>query len=282
MSARATWSGMITFGMVSVPVKLITGTDELSVSFRQLDGSDPEHRRVKQLRWNEGLDREVAYADIVKGYEFAKGEHIVIPDSDIEGLPVPSKRTIEIRQFVQLDEISREHHQRAYYLLPDTGTAKRRVEGSERPYTLLLRALEAKGLVGVGKITMRSRERVCIVRPANGRLLLDTLWWPDEVRTTDLAPLRVVKGELADISDEERDLAVMLVERMARPFAADEYRDTYREALMALIQARLDGEAPAEAEAAAPAPMPDLMAALRQSIEAAGEAAVEDRVLVPA
>ena len=209
------------------------------------------------------LDREVATENIVRGYEHADGVLVLIDDDDVAGLPVPSKKTIAIEQFVDADEIGREFHERAYHIAPG--------EGGERAYALLLHALAAKGLVGVGKITLRSRETMCIVRAQGGRIHVDTLYYPDEVRTRGLAA-----PELPDVRADERAMAEQLVAMMTRPLDLGGYHDEYREALMEVINAKIEGRvvAPAVVIPEAPASV-DVLAQLRASVEAAAQAAGE-------
>jgi DNA end-binding protein Ku len=241
--------------MVAIPVKLYTGTESKDVSFRQLDRED--HSRVRQLRWNMNLDREVPYDQIVRGYEYAKDRYVVLEDEDFDKLPLPTKRTIAIRAFVNLEEIDPVYHEKAYYLEPD--------EAGGKPFALLMRALEEKGLVAVAQVAIRNKERLCALRPADGRILLETLFYPDEIRTTKLEPL-----ELTEVSDEELAMAFTLIEMLEQPFEPDAYHDDYREALMAVITAKPEGQEIVEAAGPETAKVVDLMAALKASVEAAG------------
>ena len=252
---RPIWRGAISFGMVSIPVRLYTATDSKDVSFRQLDRED--HSRVRQLRWNMELDREVPYDQIVRGYEYAKDRYVVLENEDFDKLPLPSKRTIGIKAFVKLDEIDPAYHEKAYYLEPDEAGAK--------PFALLVRALEAKGLVAVAQVAIRNKERLCALRAGENRILLETLYYPDEIRTAQLEPL-----DLEDVSEEELAMAFTLIGMLEKPFAPGEYHDEYREALMAVINAKLEGVELAEAAEPETAKIVDLMAALRASVEAAG------------
>ena len=259
--ARATWSGNVTFGLVTTPVKLYGATESKAVAFRQLDAEDLSP--VSRLQWNRVLDREVDASGIVRGYEHTKGSYVIITDDDVAGLPVPSKKAIAIEQFVEATEIGREYHERAYHIEP--------AEGGERAYALLLHALEAKGLVGVGKITLRSRESMCLLRAQDGRIHVDTLYYPDEVRTRGAAA-----PELPDVSGEERAMAEQLVAMMAGRFDAERFRDEYREALMEVINAKIEGREITQAETAPEAPPQlDVLAQLRASVAAAAAAAAD-------
>ena len=252
---RPIWRGAISFGMVSIPVRLYTATESKDVSFRQLDRED--RSRVRQLRWNMELDREVPYDQIVRGYEYAKDRYVVLENEDFDRLPLPSKRTISIKAFVQLEEIDPAYHEKAYYLEPDEAGAK--------PFALLVRALEAKGLVAVAQVAIRNKERLCALRAGENRILLETLYYPDEIRTAQLEPL-----DLAEVSEDELAMAFTLIGMLEKPFAPEEYHDEYREALMAVINAKLEGVELAEAAEPETAKIVDLMAALRASVEAAG------------
>ena len=253
---RPIWRGAISFGMVAIPVKLYTATESKDISFRQLDRED--HSRVRQLRWNMDLDREVPYDQIVRGYEYAKDRYVVLEDEDFEKLPLPSKRTIDIQAFVRLEEIDPIYHEKAYYLEPD--------EAGGKPFALLMRALEEKGLVAVAQVAIRNKERLCALRPGDGRILLHTLFYPDEIRSTRLEPF-----EAAAVSDDELKMALTLVEMLEKPFEPDEYHDEYHDALMIVINAKLEGQEIVEAAEPETAKVVDLMAALKASVEAASQ-----------
>ena len=256
--------------MVAIPVRLFTATESKDVSFRQLHRED--HSRVRQLRWNPNLDREVPYDEIVRGYEYAKDRYVVLDNEDFDKLPLPTKNTIAIRAFVKLEEIDPVFYERAYYLEPDETGAK--------PFALLLRALEAKGLTAVAQVAIRNKERLCALRPgAEGRVLLETLYYPDELRTAALEPF-----EQTEVSEDELQMALTLIEMLEAPFQPEDYRDEYRDALMQLIEAKLEGQELVEAEAPETAKVIDLMAALRASVEAASQraAAREEPEAAPA
>ena len=253
---RPIWRGAISFGMVAIPVKLYTATESKDISFRQLDRED--HSRVRQLRWNMNLDREVPYDQIVRGYEYAKERYVVLEDEDFDRLPLPSKRTIAIQAFVRLEEIDPIYHEKAYYLEPD--------EAGGKPFALLMKALEEKGLVAVAQVAIRNKERLCALRPGDGRILLHTLFYPDEIRSTKLEPF-----EAAAVSDDELKMALTLVEMLEQPFDPDAYHDQYRDALMTIINAKLEGQEIVEAAEPETTKVVDLMAALKASVEAAGQ-----------
>lgn len=252
--ARSIWNGLITFGMVSIPVKLFVATESKDVSFNQLHAEC--HGRLKQLRWCPVCEREVAWGEIVRGYEYAKDQYVVLADEDFERLPLASQRVIELSAFVRAEEIDPVYYEKSYYLEPDQAGVK--------PYTLLMRALREKGLTAVAKIALRNKERLCALRPLDGTLMLETLYYPDE--------LRVQRGvELPDIQVSERELemAYQLIDLLSEPFDPAKYRDEYRAALMEIIEAKLAGQEVVEAPAPAEAKVTDLMAALQASVEAA-------------
>ena len=252
--ARSIWRGAISFGMVSIPVKLYTATESKDVAFRQLVAEDL--KPLKQLRWSPSLDREVAFEEIVKGYEYAKDQYVIVDEEDFERLPVPSKHTIAITAFVRADEIDPVYYEKAYQLDPD--------EVGVRPFALLLRAMEHKGLIAIGTLALRQKEHLVALRPANGRIMLETLYTPDEIR-----PFEGIDVADVPVSEQELQMAYALVDMLHEPFDPTQYRDAYREALMTMIATKLEGGEVVVAEEQAPAAQTvDLMAALKASIEA--------------
>lgn len=251
---RAIWRGAISFGMVSIPVKLYTATESKDISFRQL--AEEDLKPIKYLRWSPTLDREVEFSEIKKGYEYAKDQFVILDDEDFENLPVPSKRTIAITQFVEASEIDPVYYEKAYFLDPD--------EAGKKPYTLLLRALEERGLVAIGKLALRQKEQLVAIRPQEGHLTVEMLLYPDEVRSyegTDVSDVTVSKDEMK--------MAFALIDMLHEPFDPDRYKDEYRDVLMNMITTKLEGgEVVVASEDEAPAQTVDLMAALRASIEA--------------
>jgi DNA end-binding protein Ku len=260
---RPIWKGAITFGMISIPVKLYGATESKDLAFNTL------HRecksRLKQKRWCPVHDREVFSDEVVRAFEYTKGQYIELSDEDIEGLPVPSKQTIELTSFVKQADIDPVYFERTYYLEPEQIGVK--------AYALLLRALKAKQVSAVAKIALRNRESLCILRPSeHGILMLETLYYPDEIRTQELPALPDVL-----VSQPELAMALNLVEMLEEPFEPKQYHDQYRVALLDLIEAKRNGN---EVVATPAAPLPktvDLMTALKASLEAArkskGEAA---------
>ena len=250
---RAIWKGVISFGMVSIPIRLFPATESKDIGFRQLRRDT--NTRVRMLRWDPVEEQEVPYDEIVKGYEYAKDRYVVLDDEDLEKLPLPTKHTIELTAFVEEAEIDPVHYEKSYYLAPDDAGIK--------PYSLLIRAMQAKGLIAIAKVAIRTKERLCALRTRGDQLILETLYYPDEIRDP---------GESAaveEITEQEMEMARALIEMLEEPFDPEQYTDQYREALMTIIEAKLEGQEVATPEAAAPQPAVDLMAALRASVEAA-------------
>lgn len=250
---RPIWKGTISFGMVSIPVKLYTATESKDISFRQLHETD--HARIQYQRYCPVDERKVELDEIVKGYEYGKDRYVVVTDEDFDKLPVPGKHTIELSAFVDAADIDPIYYEKTYYLEPEEIGAK--------PYALLTKALEEKKKVAIAKIAIRNRERLCALRLLDGQLALETLLYGDEVRP----PAEVPEFE---ISDAEMKVALALIELLEEDFDINKYRDEYRDALARMIEAKLEGqEIVAPEEPAEPAPAVDLMAALKASVEAA-------------
>lgn len=250
---RSIWKGVITFGMVSIPVRLFPATEEKDISFHLLHA--PDHSRIKFKRFCSNEDREVPNEELVRAYEVSKDRYVQVTDEDLEKLPLPSKHTIELSEFVKLDEIDPIYYEKSYYLEPE--------ETGLKPYTLLTRTLQAKGAVGVAKVALRNKEHLCALRPLDGTLVLETLHYPDEIRVHEAKLPNVL------VNDREVDMATSLVEALSEPFDPARFRDQYREALMELIESKTEGREVVVPEGAEAAPVTDLMAALRASVDAA-------------
>lgn len=250
---RSIWNGVISFGMVSIPVKLLTATDTKDVSFNLLHKECGS--RLKQLRWCPVHERAVEWSEIARGYEYAKDEYVVMEESDFEKLPLPSKQTVELTAFVKAEEIDPIYYEKSYYLEPD--------EKGKKPFALLMKALREKGLTGIAKIAIRQKEQLCALRAMNGTLVMETLLYPDEIRA---APEEV--GDV-DVSKKELDMAFTLIDLMTEQFDPEQYTDEYREALLKVIEDKLEGVEAEAAVVAAPAKVTDIMSALKKSVEAA-------------
>ncbi|MDX3386728.1 Ku protein [Streptomyces niveiscabiei] len=262
-TVRSIWNGAISFGLVSIPIKLVNATESHSVSFRQIhteDGGRIRYRKVCELE-----DREVAGAEIGKGYEEADGTIVPITDDDLAHLPLPTARTIEIVAFVPADRIDPLQMDTAYYLAASGIPAA-------KPYTLLREALKRSNKVAVAKYALRGRERLGMLRVVGDAIAMHGLLWPDEVRVPEgVAP----ETEVA-IRKEELDLADVLMDTLGE-VDLDDLHDEYREALQELIAAKSSGETPSEpASPPSSAKVLDLMAALEKSVNAAKASRGED------
>ncbi|MFM9610086.1 Ku protein [Streptomyces niveiscabiei] len=262
-TVRSIWNGAISFGLVSIPIKLVNATESHSVSFRQIhteDGGRIRYRKVCELE-----DREVAGAEIGKGYEEADGTIVPITDDDLAHLPLPTARTIEIVAFVPADRIDPLQMDTAYYLAASGIPAA-------KPYTLLREALKRSNKVAVAKYALRGRERLGMLRVVGDAIAMHGLLWPDEVRV----PEGVAPETEVSIRKEELDLADVLMDTLGE-VDLDDLHDEYREALQELIAAKSSGETPSEpASPPSSAKVLDLMAALEKSVNAAKASRGED------
>ena len=264
---RAIWTGAISFGLVTVPVKVYSAIERKTVRFHQLSAKTGV--RVVQRRVDPQTGDEVPYEDIVKGYELAPDRYVVIEPGELDTLEPTKTRTIEIEDFVQLSEIDPIYYDHPYYLVPGTGGAK--------PYRLLLQAMHETGKVGIARVVMRSKEQLVAVRPMGDVLGMATMLFGDEV----LSPERLDEApEAAGVKVTKRELEVagQLVESLAGQFEPDKYRDTYREQVLGLIERKAQGKKIAlqpPSEEVAPA-APDLMGALKASLEAVNARAQDD------
>jgi DNA end-binding protein Ku len=252
--ARAIWSGSISFGMVSIPVKLYGATESKDIRFQLLHATCGS--KLQQRRWCPTDEVEVPWNEVARGYEYSKGQYVLLTDEDFEQLPLPSKHTIDLSAFVEEREIDPVFYEHSYYLEPD--------ERGEKPYALLLKALDQKKLSAVGSITIRKKEQLCVIRPHDGTIMLETLFYPDEIREERGIDLDKVK-----VSERELEMAFTLIELLKQPFDPSEYRDHYREALAQLIEAKLEGKQVVTSPAAAETRVFDLADALKRSVEAA-------------
>ena len=260
--ARAIWTGSISFGLLNVPVKLYSAVSSRSISFRELresDGSRVRHRRVA-----EADGEEVAYEEIVKGYEIAPDQYVVMSRDELEALDPKKTKTIEIEDFVDLDEIDPIYFNQPYYIGP--------APGAERAYALLAQAMGEQRKVAIARFVMRNKESLAAIRAsADGAVLtLATMRFADEV--VPVSQLEDVLGETADVEPREREveMAKALIDSLAADFDPSAYKDEHREELLALIQRKASGEKIVSADSEAPKPTkaPDLMAALEESLAA--------------
>ncbi|MGH2377603.1 MAG: Ku protein [Candidatus Limnocylindria bacterium] len=255
---RSIWRGVLSFGMVAIPIRMYLATESSSkVSFNLLC---PEHKlRIKNKRWCPEGDHEVQWGDVIKGYEYEKGSYVIMEDEDLEKLPLKSSKAIDIAGFIEDEELPGPiYYQSAYYLEPEKNAAK--------PYRLLQKTLEKNKRVAIAKFALRDRERLVSVRPLDGVLLLNTLHWPDEIRDTGDLDL----PEDVSVSAKEVQMAQTLVDAMAMKFEPGEFKDEYKEAVDDIVRAKVEGKEVIEAaEPEAETTVVDLMAALKASVERA-------------
>lgn len=256
---RSVWRGAISFGLVTIGVRLYSATEEHDFRFHQVHREDGG--RIKYKRVCSVCGAEVAYADIVKGYELDDGRLVVLDNEDFEKLPIETDRAIQVVEFVPAEELDPIYFQKPYYLEPD--------KAATRPYVLLRTALEQSGRVAVVKITMRQRQSLATLRAVDDMLVLHTMLWPDEVRRPEFDFL----GTEVEIRPQELKMAASLVESMTGSFEPGEFTDDYRDALEKLIAAKAEGvELPEQAEAEEKGEVIDLMTALERSVEQAKSA----------
>jgi DNA end-binding protein Ku len=256
---RAIWSGAISFGLVNIPVKLYSAVSRKTVRFHQIDAESGARVRQKRV----GPDgEEVAYEQIVKGYEIGPDRYVTISPEELEALEPQKTRTIDIEDFVDLEQIDPIYFDHPYYLAPDTGAAK--------AYRLLVDAMEDSGKVAVARVVLRSKEHLVAIRPRDGALAMETMLFSDEViQPESLEELAATDGDV-ETSDRELAMANQLIESLASDFEPGKYRDEYRERVLDLIERKAQGETIViEEPAAEPQEVPDLMAALEASIASA-------------
>ena len=250
--ASSVWSGYLTFGLISMPVKLFSGARSSNISFNMLHRDD--NTRVKQQLWCPTDERVVERSEIVKGYEYRKGEYVIIEPEEIKKIEPKTAKAMEILEFVEYKDVDPVYFESSYYLVPD--------EAGRKPYALLTRAMEETGYVAIAKITMHNREYTVFLRPHEGGLMLHTMYYVDEVRKLEsFGPLDV------ELKDAEVKVAHQLIEALAGKFEPEKYHDTFEENLKQLIKARLEGREVTPVEKPRKlAPVVDLMAALKESL----------------
>jgi DNA end-binding protein Ku len=246
------WKGHLTFGLVSLPVKLFSAARSETVSFNQLHAGD--HSRVKQVLYCQAEDKPVERKDLVKGYEYEKGKYVVVDEEDIKKAAPASSRTMEILEFVPTDQVDPVYYESSYYMAPD--------EAGEKPYALLFEALRRSGHVGIAKVAMHNREHIVILRPGKRGILLHTMYFEDEVRKVE-----EFRTDTDLVKDKELALATTLINSLAAEFEPVKYKDEYRENLMNMIRAKVEGKEVVEApQAQELAPVIDIMEALKASL----------------
>jgi DNA end-binding protein Ku len=250
---RPIWRGHLTFGLVTIPVKLYTATDPKDIRFRLLHKSCLTP--IQNKRFCPHHDQIVEWNDVVRGYEYEKGKFVSLTEEDLESVPLETAGTVSVTSFVTLDEINPLFYEKSYYLAPD--------EGGQKAFRLLHDTMTEATRVAVGKVVIKEKEHLVSVRPHDGALVLSTLYYADEVRAVDDIPELPVQTK---IHPNEKKMAMQLIEGLAAEFSAAEYTDDYRQALEKVINAKVQGE-PLEAPARKPEKVVDLMEALRRSLQ---------------
>jgi len=252
---RAMWKGAISFGLVTIPVSVYPATEEKTLRFNQLHDEDGGRIRMKRVCSVDG--EEIGYEHIVKGYEYEKDRYVILTDEDFEAIPVESSRAIDIQQFVQLEEIDPIQYKKSYFLVPEETGAK--------AYALLREALNRSGKVGIAKVSFRDKEHLAALRFRDDAFVLETMYWPDEIREADFGGVDVS----AKVRPNELEMAQTLIENLTADWDPIEFKDDYREALLRVVEAKINGEEIEIVEPEPTAKVVDLMEALKASVAAA-------------
>ena len=253
---RPIWSGAISFGLVNVPVKVFSATSSKDVRFHQLDGKSKS--RIKQKRVSVATGEEVPYEDLVKAYEIAPESYVTITPEELDALDPKATKTIDIEDFVDLDQIDPVYYERPYYLVPD--------KGGQKAYALLRNAMRETNKVGIARVVLRTKQYLAAIRPKDDALVMETMLFADEVNPLDELDL---PGPDVDVTDREEKMARALIDSLTTDFEPAKYRDEYRERVLQLIEQKASGQEIVVEDAAEEAPrVVDLMAALEASLAA--------------
>jgi len=252
---RTIWNGSINFGLVNIPIGLAVAQQRKDISFRTL------HREcgtpIKQKRFCPHHERDVEADELVKGWEFAKGQYVVVDDSDLEAVALQRSQSVDILRFVSLDEVDPIYFDRTYYLAPADAPAQR------RPYVLLLRAMQEGNVAAIGRFVLWGKENLCLIRPLGESLALETLFFAEDIRSRAEIDEAVDETE---VKEPELAMARQLVESLVGEFDPGQFENQYRRELRAMLDAKLAGEEIAQPEPVAPAPVIDIMEALKESV----------------
>jgi DNA end-binding protein Ku len=253
---RTIWNGSISFGLVNIPIGLALATQRNDVAFRTL------HREcgtpIKQKRWCPFHEREVEADELVKGWEVAKGEFVIVEEADLEAVALQRSQSIEILRFVRLEDVDPVYFDRTYYLAPAASEAQR------RPYVLLLRAMQESGMAAVGKFVLWGKENLSLIRPQGDTLALETLFFADDVRSKTEIEEAV---EATEVKKAELELAGQVIQSLVGEWKPANFENEYRRELKAMLEAKLAGQEIKRPEPAPETPVVDLMEALRRSVE---------------
>jgi DNA end-binding protein Ku len=252
---RSLWSGSLSFGLVNVPVQLISATRDRQIHFHQLDAEDGQPIEVKRFCAEE--DVEVAYEEVAAGYEIEDGKYVMLTDAELDAVAPDKTKTVDIEEFVDLADVDPIYYEHPYWLVPTGG------EGASRAYELLAKVMEREGRAALGRFVLRNKEHLAAIRPRGGRLSLTTLAFADEIRATD--PVKELAGATA--GKKEVDAAVELIEAMATDWEPGKYEDRHRKRLQKVIREKGEGrEIEIEEDEGTPSEVPDLMAALEATL----------------
>ena len=246
------WKGQLTFGLVSMPVRLSTAARAETISFNQLHKSDGS--RIKQMIYCQTEDKPIPRTEIVKGYEYEKDRYVVVSDEEIKKVAPKTARIMEIQEFVKASDVDPVYFESSYHMAPE--------DGGQKPYTLLFEALCQTGYYGIAKVAMHNREHVVILRPSDKGIMLHTMYYSDEIRSAD-----AFRTDSSQVKDKELNLAKMLIESLEAEFEPQKYHDTYRSNLKQMIEAKIAGQNVVETPQPHVAPVIDIMEALKKSLE---------------
>lgn len=251
---RTMWKGAVNFGLINVPIKMFTATESKNISFKSLHKEC--NTPIKQKRFCPSCDKEVGYEDIVKGYEYQKDSYVIVDDEDLEAIPGEKTKTIDIVEFVKLEQIDPIYYDKSYYLAPeDTG---------KKPYKLLVNALRETGKIALAKVVIRSRESLVSLRVYNDILVMETMHYPDEIRNSGEVP--GTNYEI-NLSDSEIKMAKELIEGLATDFNPEKYEDNYRTKLLEIIESKVQGKEIKHVKEKSSGGVIDLMEALQASLD---------------
>jgi DNA end-binding protein Ku len=249
--ASTVWKGHVTFGLISIPVRMSTAARGERISFNQLHKEC--HSRLKQPLFCPVCNRNVERSEIVKGYEHEKDQYVLFSEDELDKIEPPSAKVMEILEFVKMSEMDPLYFDSSYYVTPEDAGVK--------AYQLLLKAMEESGHAAIAKLTMHQREHIVIIRPGSKGMTLHTMFYSNEIRAAESVPTDKI-----ELKDQEKKLAQQLIESLAAPFEPQKYRDEYQDNVRALIAAKLKGQEVTEVAHPHMAPVIDLMEALKKSL----------------
>jgi DNA end-binding protein Ku len=249
--ASTVWKGHLTFGLISIPVRMYAAARGERISFNQLHKEC--HSRLKQPLFCPTCNRQVERNEVVKGYEHEKDQYVLFNDGELDKIEPVSAKVMEILEFVKLDEVDPLYFDASYYIAPEDAGAK--------AYQLLLKAMEESGYGAIAKLTMHQREHIVVIRPGSKGMTLHTMFYTNEIRAAEAAP-----SDKIELKDQERKLAQQLIASLAAPFQPEKYKDEYQENVRTMIDAKLQGKEVTEVAQPHMAPVIDLMEALKKSL----------------